>query len=123
MGPKRCPSASVTSSRQRRVEAVDQESTTTTSHSDRLLTVAEFASRIGVSPYTVRKWIKKSQLPAVDLNVGGKLRVYRIPEAQIEAISGRIKITDDNGEDGRVSDQVSGGVPCRLEQLKTGPES
>ena len=108
MGPKRCPSASVTSSRQRRVEAVDQESTTTTSHSDRLLTVAEFASRIGVSPYTVRKWIKKSQLPAVDLNVGGKLRVYRIPEAQI---------------DGRVSDQVSGGVPCRLEQLKTGPES
>ncbi len=102
---------------------MDQESTTTTSHSDRLLTVAEFASRIGVSPYTVRKWIKKSQLPAVDLNVGGKLRVYRIPEAQIEAISGRIKITDDNGEDGRVSDQVSGGVPCRLEQLKTGPES
>ena len=68
----------------------------TTSHSDRLLTVAEFASQIGVSPYTVRKWIKKNQLEAVDLNVGGKLRVYRIPEAQIEKIGGRIKITDDS---------------------------
>jgi len=82
---------------------VGQETTTTTSRSDgnRLLTVAEVAGRIGVTPYTVRKWIKGGQLSAVDLNAGGKLCVYRVPEDQIEEISRRIQIIDDSTEDNK----------------------
>jgi excisionase family DNA binding protein len=63
---------------------------TATSPSDPLLSVPKFAERIGVSPYTVRKWIKSGRLSAVNINIGGQLPVYRIAESQIEEIVKRI---------------------------------
>jgi len=63
---------------------------TVTSPSDPLLSVPKFAERIGVSPYTVRKWIKSGKLEAVNINIGGKLPVYRIAESKLDEIVKRI---------------------------------
>jgi|DEB0MinimDraft_3_1074331.scaffolds.fasta_scaffold155114_2 hypothetical protein len=90
---------------------------TTTSHSEPLLSVPKFASRVGVSPYTVRKWIKAGAIRAFDINLGGKLPVYRIPEGQLENIIERSSLPtaegfeSDPAASGGTGDGVSGGVP------------
>ena len=90
---------------------------TTTSHSEPLLSVPKFAGRVGVSPYTVRKWIKAGALTAIDINMGGKLPVYRIPEGQLEDILTRASISPDPDREehpeksGGSGDGVSGGSP------------
>ena len=72
-----------------------------TSPSDRLLTVAEFASTLGVSSYTVRKWIRQKEVSAMNMNLGGKLPVYRIKENEIDRIKGRIEVNHPDPEAGR----------------------
>jgi len=90
---------------------------TPTSPSEPLLSVPKFAGRVGVSPYTVRKWIRAGVLTAIDINMGGKLPVYRIPEAQLEDILTRAAIFPEAGSGehpeagGATGNGVSGGVP------------
>ena len=90
---------------------------TSTSPSEPLLSVPKFASRVGVSPYTVRKWIKAGAIRAFDINLGGKLPVYRIPESQLENIIERSTLPTAEGfktdpeASGGTGDGVSGGVP------------
>lgn len=82
----------------------------TTSRSDLvLLTVAEFARRTSLSPYTVRKWVAQGEVRAVDLNASGKLRVYRIPLSELERIQGRMDPRADNGEGNTDGKQGFGG--------------
>ncbi len=69
-------------------------------HRVNLLGVSAFAERLGVSSYSVRKWVKSGQVRAIDLNAGGKLRVYRIPETEIDSIKEKIDINNDAEESG-----------------------
>lgn len=82
-----------------------------TSHSEPMLSVPQFAKRLGVSEYTVRKWIKQSAIRAVNINIGGKLPVYRIEGDQIEAVVNRIKLQKEPAPDNGGGDGVSGGQP------------
>ena len=82
-----------------------------TSHSEPMLSVPQFAKRLGVSEYTVRKWIKQSAIRAVNINIGGKLPVYRIEGDQIEAVVNRIKLQKEPAPDNSGGDGVSGGQP------------
>jgi len=76
-----------------------------TSPSDRLLTVAEFAGALGVSSYTVRKWIRQKEVSALNMNLGGKLPVYRIKENEIDRIRGRIEVNQSDPKTGREAGQ------------------
>lgn len=84
-----------------------------TSPSERMkhLSVPEFARAVGVSPYTVRKWVKSLELHAININTGGRLPVYRIPEWEVEATIKRIstKTEPETGDSGGYG--VSGGSP------------
>jgi excisionase family DNA binding protein len=51
--------------------------------SEQWLTVPEVAERLRVSQETVRRWIRASQLPVLDL--GGPKAGYRIREADLDA--------------------------------------
>ncbi len=50
---------------------------------DQWLTVGEVAERLRVNEVTVRRWIQRGELPA--LNVGGRRPEYRIRQAAFEA--------------------------------------
>ena len=76
-----------------------------------MLSVPQFAKRIGVSQYTVRKWIKQSAIRAVNINIGGKLPVYRIGGDQIEAVINRIELQEKPSADNSGGDGVLGGSP------------
>jgi len=80
---------------------------TSPSEPDPLLSVPQFATKIGVSAYTVRKWIKGGKLPAVDINIGGKLPVYRIPESELEEIVKTIRCAGSDPGSDEAGDRVS----------------
>jgi len=79
-----------------------------TSPSERLLTVSEVSASLGVSPYTIRKWIRQGQINAFNMNLNGKLPVYRIKEDQIDRIKGKMEINNNDPEEGQqAGDEVS----------------
>ena len=49
---------------------------------DRWLTVGEVAEQLRVNEVTVRRWIQRKELPA--LNVGGKRPEYRIRQSAFD---------------------------------------
>jgi hypothetical protein len=55
--------------------------------STRLLTVAEFAERVGVSPHTVRTWMKRRQITGYLLSP----RVLRIEEGELVRLMARTR--------------------------------
>ena len=58
---------------------------------ERFLTVAEYADLLNLSPWSVRRKIRRSQIPAVDVNSGGKRPQYRIPESSIPTVAGGVR--------------------------------
>jgi excisionase family DNA binding protein len=84
---------------------------TSPSEPDPLLSVPQFATKIGVSAYTVRKWIKGGKLPAVDINIGGKLPVYRIPESELEEIVKTIRCAGSDRTGDEAGERVHRGTP------------
>ncbi len=59
---------------------------------ERLLTVAEVASRLRMNPETVRVWLRNGKLRGV--MPGGDKIGYRIPEAEVRRILGTSSGTD-----------------------------
>jgi excisionase family DNA binding protein len=57
----------------------------TTHGEPRLLTTAEVADRLGVTAYTVRRWVADGHLPAVRLP-GGTRAQWRFHTADVEAV-------------------------------------
>jgi excisionase family DNA binding protein len=51
----------------------------------RLLTTGDVADRLGVTPYTVRRWVADGRLPAVKLPGGGRTQ-WRFRAADLDAL-------------------------------------
>jgi excisionase family DNA binding protein len=57
-----------------------------TEDADRLLTVSEIAEVLRVDATTIRRWIKRGNMDALELPHRGNRRVYRVRRATIDRI-------------------------------------